>query len=263
MSTSPAPGICRVCGGPAPVFAHARLLGRHDIRYERCSRCGFIQTEEPYWLDEAYSEAIAASDIGLVRRNFILAAVTRSVIRSYCNESGAFVDYGGGYGMLTRLLRDADLDAYRYDPLCRNLFAGGFDAEPPPRPSFELVTAFEVFEHLVDPVAGLGKMLAFSRNILFTTLLQPTPVPLPHSWWYYCTDTGQHVSFHTRESLAELGRRHGLHFVSDGRNLHMFSNAPRHALWFKLITRYRVAGMRCPFIAGSRQIQTDHARARR
>ena len=31
------------------------------------SECGFIQTEEPYWLNEAYAKALVAADIGVIK----------------------------------------------------------------------------------------------------------------------------------------------------------------------------------------------------
>lgn len=253
---------CRVCDTPTTLHARARLLGRHDIRYECCPACGFIQTERPYWLDEAYADAIAASDTGLLRRNFILAAVTQSIIRSYFNPRARFVDYGGGYGALVRLMRDAGYDFWRYDPLCANLFARGFDAAPSARPEAELVTAFEVFEHLVNPREELLKMLSFSRNILFTTLLQPTPAPQPGDWWYYCLDTGQHVALYTRSALEALGRTHGLNLVTDGKQLHLFTDQTIAPWWFKVISRFRVAQLRRPFAAGSSRIARDHEAAR-
>ena len=253
---------CRVCGAAAQEFARARVLGRHDVRYDRCPQCGFIQTETPYWLSEAYGEAIAASDVGLLRRNFILATVTRSVIRSFFNGRGKFLDYGGGYGALTRLLRDAGLDARRHDPICPNLFARGWDAQAGPLPDFEMLTAFEVFEHLVDPPGELDRMLAFSRNILFTTLLQPEPAPQPDRWWYYCLDTGQHVALYTRRSLQSLADRHGLHLASNGRDIHLFSARPVPPRWFSVVSRYRVARLRCPFLASTSLTEQDYRAAR-
>jgi hypothetical protein len=224
MNTNTPTESCRACGHPTAPYTTARVLNRHDVRYDRCPQCGLIQTETPHWLNEAYSEAIAGSDTGLLRRNFILAATTQSIIRSYFRPDGRFVDYGGGYGALVRLMRDAGHDFRRHDPMCANLFARGFDAAPPAQPDYELVTAFEVFEHLVQPREEMARMLAFSRNILFSTLLQPSAAPTPDTWWYYCLDTGQHVTLYTRAALEALGRAHGLRLVTDGKQLHLFTD---------------------------------------
>jgi hypothetical protein len=50
----------------------AKVLRKHLARYEVCDACGFLRAHEPYWLDEAYSSAIAAADTGLVARNYSL-----------------------------------------------------------------------------------------------------------------------------------------------------------------------------------------------
>jgi hypothetical protein len=262
MNTNAPTESCRACGHPTAPYTTARVLNRHDVRYDRCPQCGLIQTETPHWLNEAYSEAIAGSDTGLLRRNFILAATTQSIIRSYFRPDGRFVDYGGGYGALVRLMRDAGHDFRRHDPMCANLFARGFDAAPPAQPDYELVTAFEVFEHLVQPREEMARMLAFSRNILFTTLLQPSAAPTPDTWWYYCLDTGQHVTLYTRAALEALGRAHGLRLVTDGKQLHLFTDQRIQPWWFTLISRYRVARLRTSFAAGSTRIADDHKAAR-
>lgn len=49
---------CKICGSDAPFFSEADILKKHHVKYYKCSSCGFIQTEAPYWLSEAYSDAI-------------------------------------------------------------------------------------------------------------------------------------------------------------------------------------------------------------
>jgi len=49
---------------------------------------------------------------------------------------------------------------------------------------YELVSAFEVFEHLVNPLEEIERMLRLSDSILFSTLLVPTPAPGLADWWY-------------------------------------------------------------------------------
>lgn len=56
------------------------------MQYYRCPNCGFICTEEPYWLDEAYSSAIASTDIGVIMRNMLLrdkvSAILKTILKS-------------------------------------------------------------------------------------------------------------------------------------------------------------------------------------
>ena len=60
---------CRICSEKtSPLFEHL-VLGRHMVRYERCDDCGYVCTEDPYWLDEAYARPINLCDTGIVSRN--------------------------------------------------------------------------------------------------------------------------------------------------------------------------------------------------
>jgi hypothetical protein len=230
---------CHVCGCSVAAFAQARILHKHDIRYFRCTRCGFIQTEQPYWLPEAYASPIASEDIGTANRASMFSRITATVILAFFDCNARFVDYGGGYGLFTRTMRDRGLDFYHFEKYCRNLFAQGFEAEPARGTTYELLTAWEVFEHLVDPVRSLEDMLLFSRSVLFYTLLIPPDTPPPGRWWYYALDTGQHVSFHTRESLSRLASRFSLALHTDGIGLHLLTDRRISRRLFNLVLHPR------------------------
>jgi hypothetical protein len=201
----------------------ATVLEKHQVQYYVCSHCGFVQTEEPYWLEEAYSEAITRADIGLVGRNVLGSEQVKLLILAFFNDRGKFLDYGGGYGMFVRLMRDAGLNFYLYDQYCENLFAKGFEVDGPGDGSFELVTAFEVFEHLVDPIKEIDRMREFSPSILFSTNLVTSPPPPLGQWWYYVVEHGQHVSLYTKRSLQVLAERFGMNLCSDGLTLHLLT----------------------------------------
>ena len=215
---------CVICGGVMqPLFEH-QLLGHHNVRYERCPECGYICTESPYWLEEAYNSAIARSDIGLLSRNLRFRDLVPRVIDRSFDIHGRFLDYGGGYGIFVRMMRDMGYDFYRYDKYCTNMFAEGFDGELPDRTKgalYELLTAFEVMEHLVDPVAEMEQMLGLSDSVLFSTEL--VPEKLDADWWYFAFDSGQHISFHTEDSLRRLAARFGAKLYTNGTTLHLIS----------------------------------------
>src|SRR6187551_714050 len=137
---------CKICASATSDLFSAKVLGKYDVKYFKCNNCGFVQTQEPYWLQEAYSSAITVQDIGLVSRNYLYAQICRSIIKLFFSRKTKFLDYGGGYGMFVRLMRDKGFDFYRYDTYCKNMFAEGFDDKG--ELDYELITAFEVFEHL-------------------------------------------------------------------------------------------------------------------
>src|SRR5688572_28604301 len=100
---------CRLCGGPTRPLTRQRVLGKHDVRYEHCTRCDLIQTELPYWLEEAYSQAISQLDTGAMHRNHMASRLTAAVVR-LAGIEGPFLDYGGGHGVFVRMMRDLGFD---------------------------------------------------------------------------------------------------------------------------------------------------------
>jgi methyltransferase family protein len=231
--------FCNICESPNELFGTGLVLNKYEVKFFRCSSCGFIQTETPYWLEEAYSKAIASSDIGYVGRNVGMARVTRALISLAFDANKRFIDYGGGYGMFVRLMRDAGFDFYRHDLHCENLFAHGFDLEnlsPEEKNKFELLTAFEVFEHLADPLSEVRKTLEFAPAIFFSTVILPEPAPPIGSWWYYVLEHGQHISFYTVRSLQILAEKFQLRLYTNRESLHLLSRTKISSAAFRLAT---------------------------
>ena len=84
---------CRVCENVSEFFGRATVLGKYDVAYFRCRGCGYVQTEEPYWLSESYSEAITSTDVGLVERNDLFAKHTKYLIWVFLdNGRGRYLD---------------------------------------------------------------------------------------------------------------------------------------------------------------------------
>lgn len=215
----------KITGGQTELLFKAKVLNKYDVSYYRCIDTGFIQTEEPYWLEEAYSSAITKLDIGLASRNEQLRGIVIPVLEKHFDTSAKFLDYAGGYGLFTRLMRDKGFDFYHTDAYCKNIFAEYFDlSDLPANTKFELLTAFEVFEHLPDPVAEIANISQFSNHILFSTVLQPDmPLNSVDDWWYFIPETGQHVALYTEKALVALGSRFGYNFYSDGVGTHLFT----------------------------------------
>jgi len=218
---------CPLCGGSATRFADGAVLQRHAVEYLRCCACGTVFLPNPGWLEEAYGEAISALDVGLLERCLQLANVTGAVIAAERRAGGVFLDFAGGFGTLTRLMRDRGHDFRHHDPLCKNVFAGPFEGDVSGR--YDLVTAFEVLEHLSDPVAALGPVAATTDLLLITTQVLPEPAPLPGSWDYYAPETGQHITFATVAGLRALATSFGMSLTTSGRLVHALHRRPLKA----------------------------------
>lgn len=246
MTSLPSPALvnetCKICDAASRPFGNARVLGRHDVRYYRCDVCGFVQTERPYWLDEAYGTALIAADVGVAQRNIELAAVTQAVIQQFFRADHRFLDYGGGYGLFVRLMRDRGFDFRWHDRYAENLLSRGFEAAADSN-GFELVTAFEVLEHLVDPVPDVEDMLRRGDSLLCTTRVLPATNPKPNEWWYYALSGGQHVSLFTLDALRRLAARVGRRLVTDGVSIHLITSHEVAEWLFRLVTRQPALGL--------------------
>jgi hypothetical protein len=227
---------CPICEGSRVRRFQATLLRKYDIDYLYCGRCGLLQTEPPYWLEEAYSSAIADEDTGLVWRNLHIAPKLACLLYFCFERRGRYLDVAGGYGLLTRLMRDIGFDYYWSDPYCPSLLAKGFERETT-EPPFTVITAFEVLEHVYNPLETIQAWLqeAQTQTLIFSTQLYPGDLPPePSAWYYYTLSTGQHISFYGRRTLSEMAKRLSLNFYSE-HGLHMFSARPINRLAFRVL----------------------------
>jgi hypothetical protein len=215
------------------------ILDHRPVRYFRCDDCGSVALPGPDWLDEAYSDAISPLDVGLLERCVQMANVTTALVFAQGLRRGRFLDFAGGYGTLTRLMRDRGLDFRHHDPFCENLFAQGFEAKVAER--HDLVTAFEVLEHLTDPAETLAAVAQSTDHLLVTTQLLPKPLPQPGAWDYYAEESGQHVTFYSLAGLRALGERLGMELTTSGRTTHLFHRRPLRAATRALLFDERLA----------------------
>lgn len=218
-----------------------QVFGCHEAIYRRCPACEFIHVANPFWLEDAYNNPLASSDVGGVDRNLHFARILRAVIEGFFDHRSQFVDYGGGVGLLTRLMRDAGYDFFWHDSHCQNVYAEGFQADLNAVGRYELLTAMEVFEHLKDPLPAVEKMTAIAENLLIMTHLVRDPPPRPGEWWYYGPDHGQHVSFFSSKTFMLIAQKYRLYYVTNGLNLHLLSARPVSFVKFKFLTWYPLA----------------------
>lgn len=206
--------ICKICKKENNYIFKAKILKKYDVAYFHCENCGFLQTEEPYWLSEAYKSPINISDTGYLSRNISLSKTLTTLLILFFDYEKSFLDYAGGYGVFVRLMRDIGFDFYWDDKYTQNLFARGFEYKSGMK--IEAITTFESFEHFDKPMEEIENMLKISKNIIFTTELLLFPIPEPDKWWYYGLVHGQHISFYSKKTLNHIANYFGLKYIFSG-----------------------------------------------
>lgn len=194
---------CRLCHGASDYKFKLCVLRKYQVSYFQCEICGSLQTEVPYWLDEAYSSNLNDLDTGAAHRNLDSLAVTL-IVANLLGFSN-MVDIGGGDGLLCRLLRDHRKNAYVSDSYAHPVYAQGFTIPDFSTP--DMLTAFEVFEHFVDPAEEVSAL--FARNpsaILIMTTPYRGEGP---DWAYLIPDTGHHIFFYSEKALAHVASKYG------------------------------------------------------
>lgn len=228
---------CRLCGNNTDYLFSANILKKYEIKYFRCKKCLLVQTENPFWLEEAYKNPINLTDTGLLERNFQFAKKTKAIIYFFFDKNSKSLDYAGGYGIFTRLMRDIGFDFYWSDPFTENIFSRGFEYKKE-MDNIELITSFESFEHFINPLEEIIKMTKISKNILFSTNVIPTPIPQPNQWWYYGLEHGQHISFYSYETFNFIAKQLGLNFYSCSKYLHLFTEKRINKNYYNFIFKY-------------------------
>jgi 2-polyprenyl-3-methyl-5-hydroxy-6-metoxy-1,4-benzoquinol methylase len=212
---------CCVCGGALSFKWRKRVLhDRHEAEYHECLRCASLQVVNATWLEEAYRDEDQPlfwnPDKGRFLRNFSAYAYLCAYRdTNVLMDQPRVLDYGGGYGLLTQMLRDGGFDAWLADPyVARPYFCPErhvADLRTLPAASFDVATAFEVLEHLTDPRRvgeDLRRILAPGGVFVLSTAVYLPGVHTP-DWPYLSTELGQHVTFWSRAALSHYAAQLG------------------------------------------------------
>ena len=208
---------CRICRSLGEQLFELQVLGKYQAEYWQCTNCRFIYIVDPFWLEESFASELNDLDIGSVDRCIVMADFVEVLIRSLKSPKSRFLDWGGGYGLLSRIMRDRGLDFVSHDIYTRALFVESSSISN--SEIFEVVTMSEVALHLTDPVPVFKKIMESTNTLVFTAVIAPEVVP--NDWWYLMPDTGQHVAIYHEESLQALAEQLGVQVTSDGRFFHV------------------------------------------
>ena len=130
---------CKICGGEAPLYgvvdfhraceipngAHLSLSGV-PIYYRRCEHCGFLFTDAfNNWDMKQFQTHIYNNEYELVDPEYETKRPRENadcIVRYWgaIKERARILDYGGGNGMLSAMLRENGFQtAVTYDPMVR------------------------------------------------------------------------------------------------------------------------------------------------
>jgi hypothetical protein len=215
---------CKICNSKTELFLNSYVFDQSFlIDYFKCTKCDFIQTQEPTWLDRAYSDAIAPLDIGLIGRNRAFSDLTEKLLLTFFDNEKTFVDFGAGYGVFVRMMRDKGFNFRWFDTHCENLFAKNFEENDLSK-KVDVFTAFEVLEHLPNPIEQLAPLLENCNTFIFSTDITYRKQSDFNNWWYRAPYSGQHVSFYTEESLNVLAKTFDKYFYTNGTDFHFITS---------------------------------------
>jgi hypothetical protein len=211
--------ICNICGSFARPTLSYRVRASEVAELNECDRCGFHFIADPVWLEGSFGEKLNRFDVGSADRSLMIATFVRSLVRRRSLSTTTVLDFGGGDGLSTRVLRDHGVDCRWEDPFCEPVFCVGPSSDDVGH--FDLAFMGEVALHLVDPMPVFRTLLQRSDRILFTAVVPPEHIEA--DWWYLMPETGQHVAFFPVRALRHMAKSMSVYLLTDGRFFHQFS----------------------------------------
>lgn len=193
------------------------------IRYYLCDDCGFCFAPDIAKWDKAEFESRIYNDgYAAVDPDYLHVRPKHNAEMLDASLAGAeirHIDYGGGSGLLSETLRSKGWNSVSYDPFVNT------DQQVTDLGQFDLITAFEVFEHVPDVdalFADLKKLTKPDALIIFSTLLSDGEIARgrPLQWWYASPRNG-HISLFSKDSLHCYVQRHGFKLFSFSPVLHV------------------------------------------
>lgn len=247
----PAQTECKCCGAActlAAVVDAARsgidaragrtveAMSGQAVYYYRCSGCGCAFTRAfDHWTPEDFARNIYNADYGRHDPGYANGERGTRTAGDVIRQFGAYaarisvLDWGSGEGSFAATLRrNGFVRVDEFDP-----FATAAATRPVGR--YDMVTCFEVIEHVTDP-AGLVADLAACRGdrgaILLSTLCcTPQVVDFGLQNWHYCVPRNGHISLLSARALMHCARRAGLVAHSFSESAHVLFDADAVPFW--------------------------------
>lgn len=179
-----------------------------DIVYHRCTRCGFIYEDPKFHLNlndekseyDSHNNSIENDGYVNMFRRFIEA------FEPYL-KGKRILEYGSGpEPVLSELLRQGGYEVTSFDPF----FLPDTNYL---NKTYDLITSTEVFEHFVNPIEEIEKLLSLINKGGILAIMTQFPKDDTHflNWWYRRDIT--HISFYTIESFEYIAAKYNLEIV--------------------------------------------------
>lgn len=235
------PPVCKICSGKTILFdvidierqcslksPYPNGLSGIPIYYHKCSICNFIFTNFfDGFIDKDWSEYIYNDDYKMIdpdytgKRAFQNKTLVKAAIKSWWSGKDIGLDYGGGIGGLSDILNLEGIKYESFDPF-------GGDTRNGVEKTYSIISAFEVLEHVTNPLGvfdAMVKMLNQKRGLLLisTQLTMPTmnAGQLINSW--YAAPRNGHISLYSIQTMNYLAGKFKLDYRRVSRGLHIFS----------------------------------------
>jgi SAM-dependent methyltransferase len=230
---------CPICGGAISLLdvvdfnkSCEELRGKYlplcgvPIYYSLCADCGFCFAPEfAQWTLDDFATKIYNSEYIEVDPDYVVVRprLNADTLIELLGDHGpgiSHLDYGGGSGLLSDMLRDSGWRSTSYDPFVDR------EVDLARLGKFDLITAYEVFEHVPDAIGlvrNLASLLVQDGVVLFSTVLSDKNLaPRQRLSWWYASPRNGHISLFSRHSLGILAGKEGLQFGSFSSNFHAF-----------------------------------------
>ena len=229
---------CPVCDGAADLYDVVDFnknceernglflpLSGKPIYYALCSQCDYLFAPEfQTWSDQDFFERIYNDGYAAVDPEHKAIRPDKDfqlVEFMFGDFKGQFshLDYGGGEGRLSQTLSEAGWRSTSYDPFFNPLSSLAGE-------TFDLITAFEVFEHVPRPHEMMERIAAASHAQTFVFFSTGShdgrfkPGQRIEDW--YVAPRNGHVAVFSHKALAALAGRHGFKFASFNSDQHCF-----------------------------------------
>lgn len=230
---------CNVCG--CKRYSLRFIYDGHN--YVECSQCGLVfinprQSDEAYDViyDEAYYNSASSLSCGYddypgERKKIEETGRRRYRLLSRLIEPGPMLDVGCAHGFYMNAARDAGFSPvgleiseysgrYAREHFGHEVFHGSLLQYSAPPTSFQLLTMWDVLEHLIDPAAyirhGAGLLRSGGIFSIITPDVSSLHARLLGRHWVEFQKPREHIYYFRRENIHRLLERNGFEIIWSG-----------------------------------------------